>query len=260
MAALRLSGLVPKERISTLAVPAALRQALGAIFSGSAEGLWLVGGTALAGYYAEHRRSDDLDLFAVSGPAFRAAVLAVRDLQQIGAVLSGEIASPSYFHAMVRLKGHEFTVNVVLDENLHRVGRGIPVANGMCVASADTIFAMKMAALVSRCAEKDLFDLEWFFSRCPDVAIGDLVAVGAQMDAGVTPEGLLISLKGATLRQEACGFLLPDSPMTVAQAFRKIQILRSELIEKIMRYQSAMPPSAAATAIKQALRDFKKSP
>lgn len=258
MAALQLAGLIPKETISTRAVPVALRQALGAIFAGAAGGLWLVGGTALAGYYAEHRRSDDLDLFAASQPAFRAAVLAVRNLQKSGTVLSGETVSPSYFHVVAQLKGQEFTVDVVLDENLHRVGRGILVANGVCIASADTIFAMKVAALLSRCAEKDLFDLEWLLSRCPDLAIGDVLAAGAQMDAGVTPEGLLISLKGTTLRSEACGFLLPDSPLTTAQVFRKISALRQDLIEKIMTYQSAMPLSAAAEAIQQTLKDFKK--
>ena len=45
----------------------------------------LVGGTALAGYYAGHRRSDDLDLFVRDEAACRAAVLAVKSLVTLGA-------------------------------------------------------------------------------------------------------------------------------------------------------------------------------
>ena len=39
----------------------------------------LVGGTALAGFYAGHRRSDDLDLF-VGSPAAQAGIVAGMEL------------------------------------------------------------------------------------------------------------------------------------------------------------------------------------
>jgi hypothetical protein len=239
-------------------VPAALRKALRMIFAGSANGLWLVGGTALAGYYAEHRRSDDLDLFADTGPALKAAILAVRGLKKQGAVLTDETVSPSYFHAAVRFSGHEFTVDIVLDENLHRFGRALMTDDGVSVASADTLFALKVAALLSRCGEKDLFDLDWLLAHSSELAVGDLLACGARIDAGVTAEGLLISLGGTTLRREACGFLLADSPLTVVQVFHRIRVLRQDLIDRILRHQSTQPLSAAAAAIRHSLKDFKR--
>ena len=161
MASLRLPNLKPFETVSQKATPSALGKTLRFIFSNVAEKLWLVGGTALSGYYAEHRRSDDLDLFAEDLSAFKSATLAVKALQKEGAVLSNERSSPFYHHADVQYCGHVFTIDCVLDENLHRVGSVNRAEDGVWVADLDTLFAMKTACLVSRCSEKDLFDLDW---------------------------------------------------------------------------------------------------
>ena len=84
MAPLFSRTLIPRKTISATTSPAPLREALLHIFENTGGGLWLVGGTALAGYYAEHRRSDDLDLFAIDEPAHRAAILAVKSLVRLG--------------------------------------------------------------------------------------------------------------------------------------------------------------------------------
>ncbi|MEW6751646.1 MAG: nucleotidyl transferase AbiEii/AbiGii toxin family protein [Candidatus Latescibacterota bacterium] len=70
------------------ALPAPLYRALTRVFAQGISGCVLVGGTALAGYYAEHRRSDDLDLFTRDEPPFRAAVLAARSVAALGATTS----------------------------------------------------------------------------------------------------------------------------------------------------------------------------
>src|SRR3989338_5652910 len=97
MATLRLGEIKPFAAISQKTSPEPLRWALREVFSQSGEGIWLVGGTALAGYYAEHRRSDDLDLFAISSDAHRAAVLATRALGKSGAKFTKETSTPNFY-------------------------------------------------------------------------------------------------------------------------------------------------------------------
>ena len=48
----------PKSRLAADVLPAPLHRALTHVFSSGLSGCMLVGGTALAGYYAAHRRSD----------------------------------------------------------------------------------------------------------------------------------------------------------------------------------------------------------
>ncbi len=53
----------------------------------------LVGGTALAGFYAGHRRSDDIGLFVQDELSFAEAKLTVASLDQLGAVLTQQHSS-----------------------------------------------------------------------------------------------------------------------------------------------------------------------
>lgn len=258
MATLRFPALKPRAHVSHLTSPKPLREALYHIFSNIGEGLWLVGGTALAGYYAQHRRSDDLDLFAIDPQIHRMATLAVQSLKQKGAVLSNERSSPYYYHTDIRLKGHAFTTGVVLDENLHRIGQAIPTEDGVQVATLSTLFATKSACLVSRCSEKDLFDLDWILSTLEDFHVKDLIHYGSQIDGGLNVETLLISLNGAVLRREACHFLLPKSQMTIEQAYKKIKALQKRLIADLLGYEKSLPLPFDVKTLSQALKDQKK--
>ncbi|MBI5299438.1 MAG: nucleotidyl transferase AbiEii/AbiGii toxin family protein [Deltaproteobacteria bacterium] len=253
-----LQNIKPASRISGSTTPPALREALYHIFSGCGEGLWLVGGTALAGYYAKHRRSDDLDLFAVDETAHRAATLAAKSLKNKGALLTNERTTPNYYHADAQFRGHPFTIDIVLDEHLHATGKAIQTQDKIWVADLPTLFAMKAACLISRCSEKDLFDLDWILSHVPHFEIENLIQAGAQFDGGLNVETLLISLQGGTLHKEACHFLLPKSSMTVAEAYKKIIALRETLIEKLMVYQKKLSLSNDAKALAQAVKDQKK--
>ena len=62
MAPLSLREIKPLERMSKKSTSPALYEALKIIFSHVDKDVWLVGGTALAGFYAAHRQSDDIDL------------------------------------------------------------------------------------------------------------------------------------------------------------------------------------------------------
>jgi hypothetical protein len=258
LATLRLTDIKPRSQISEKSTPKPLREALLHIFQESSEGVWLVGGTALAGYYAEHRQSDDLDLFAVDSIAHKAALLAVRTLKRKGASLVNERTTPSFYHSDVEFKGHSFTVDVVLGENLHRIGKAFRTKDGVNVIDLQTLFATKIATLISRCSEKDLYDLDWIFSKVGEIDIQKIINWGAQIDAGLNVETLLIGLQGAILRKEACHFLLPKSKVTVEQAFQKIVNLQKKLIQRLIKYEASLAPSKQIKALSQAVKDQKK--
>ena len=258
MAALHTLEVDPFPTMSAKCTPRAIRHALELICAKTDQGLWLAGGSALAGFYAEHRRSDDLDLFAVDSPAFTAAIPAVHALATKGATLSNERRTPYYFHVDVIFKNHTFTIDIVLDEHLHEIGAACKTKSGVWVTRLPTLFATKAACLISRCAEKDLFDLHWFFSKLGGIDAQELIESGSAIDEGLTAETLLISLKGATLRKEACHFLLPSSTITVDDAYKNILKLREELIDAILTYEKTLPPSLAAQALSESLRDRRR--
>lgn len=244
--------------MSGLSTPAAIRTALRHVVSQTGEGLWLVGGSALAGFYANHRRSDDLDLFALDLVAFQSAQRAARSLNNVGAELVRERASPTYYHADILFQHHSFTLDIVLDENLKRVGRAIQTASGVWVADLKTLFAMKAACLVSRCSEKDLFDLDWIFQKVGLIDVESFVKAGVEIDGGLTVETLLFSLKDTNLRKEACHFLLPQSPLSVDQAYQRIKQLQQGLIQSLRDYEKKHSPPPEADALAQAVKDQKK--
>ena len=77
----------PRQELASKTLAAPLRAALEHIFKQGISGSMLVGGTALAGYYAAHRRSDDIDIFTEGPHGQEAAVLAVESLAGKGALL-----------------------------------------------------------------------------------------------------------------------------------------------------------------------------
>lgn len=54
---------LPRAELAARFLPAPLWRGLSHVFAQGLSDTMLVGGTALAGFYAGHRRSDDLDLF-----------------------------------------------------------------------------------------------------------------------------------------------------------------------------------------------------
>lgn len=258
MAPLRIPQLIPRTDLAEIALPAALREALVYIFSHLKNGsVWLVGGTALAGYYAAHRRSDDLDLFAKDAVSYEMAVRAVRSLKGEGAIFVSESRSPVYYHAEITWRDHHFTVDVAVDETLHTIGTAAETEDGVWVADMSTLLAMKIACLVSRCSEKDLFDLDWLFTKLENYTIGDVIAMGQKVDGGLTAETLLISLQGTRLRKEACHFLLPHDSLSVEETFKKIIRFKEELTTRLLDYEKKISLSQVAQAITQSVRDQK---
>lgn len=260
MAAISDKEIMPKKKISPFAIPKAVREAIIHIFKNCGkEGVWLVGGTALAGFYAGHRRSDDIDLFASDENFHRAAVLAVKSLQKLGAVFSREMQTPQFFRTDVSWQNYRFTIDVVLDENIHRIGHAFRSDEGILFSDLTTLFAMKAACLVSRASEKDLFDLDWIFSHAPEKAdIPEIVSQGSKIDSGLTVETLLLSLKGTMLRKEACHFLLPGSKITPDEAYKKVLATQKKLIHSLLEYEKNTPLSEDESKLARAVKDIRR--
>ncbi len=238
----------PDSCLAARVLPAPLARAVTHVFSQTTDGLMLVGGTALSGYYAGHRRSDDLDLFVDSHLAFRAAVLAVRSLAEIGSLLSGERSSAQFYHATCQLTGHGFTVQVVVDRRVFGVGRALAADDGVQVADLETLLKMKAATLVSRAGEKDLYDLAWLFDRHRRLDMPTLLALGAEIDAGMDGEAVLISLVGTELRASACGFSLTE---TAEAVFQTVTRVRDGLIHGLERHLQSLPAPPLAALIRK---------
>jgi hypothetical protein len=242
----------PDISLARRTLPGAMLSALEHIFADGSEDVMLVGGTALAGFYAGHRRSDDLDLFVRDEVTFDDVRRRVRSLTQLGVELRQPRASPQFSRVLAVLDGHRFTVDVVLDENLFRVG-GARAADGIHVASLRTLLMCKAATLVSRCSEKDLYDLWWLCSQDPEIGPEELVRLGSKIDGGANAEAMLISLTGARLSVSACDFALPEGP-DAATIHERIAAFKDQLETAFGDYLENLPAPPLAESLRQLKR------
>ena len=113
----------------------------------TAQGLLLVGGTAL-GFHLGHRRSRDLDWF---GP-----VPATRDLLRwfSGAMVERDETVPAR-HVILRLPA---TKVELVGASIRREG-AVEILPGVCIPALEECAALKMAAAVNRGRRRDLVDV-----------------------------------------------------------------------------------------------------
>lgn len=244
------TGERPSIELAKRVLPAALLKALRHVFAQRLEGCMLVGGTALAGFYAGHRRSDDLDLFTANPTSQSAAVLAARSLELIGAVVEVRQTSNVYFRVRCRLDGHVFTVDISLAPAAFEAGGSVGLEGGIVVADLDLLLTLKAAALLSRCSEKDLYDLMWILERRSAMTLADVVASASTFDAGAVPEGFLISLTGTGLDKESCGFGLKGA--SKGTVFREVSRFKAGLVRGLRVLAKKGPPSPISELVKRA--------
>ncbi len=244
----------PKFNLAKKVLPNGLVRALEEIFKLIPAGVFLVGGTALAGFYASHRRSDDLDLFCENQESFDLTVNAIKHLSTKGAVLEKEFRTPNYYRTLVTFGGHTFTCDAVLDPNIFKIGQWFDSGSGIRVASLLSLLKMKSATLVSRGSEKDLFDLIWLFDRFPQMTIKDFISFGVEVDAGVSGENMIYALGSTEIKSEACGFC-EDLGKTKEDVFKNIEIFRSNLIKSLSLYLHQKKPTGVLAEI---IQDLKK--
>jgi hypothetical protein len=139
-----------------------------------------------------------------------------------------------------------------LDENLFRVGKGLSVGP-ICVATRETLLMCKAATLVSRCTEKDLYDLWWFREQGADLSPQQLVCLGSKIDAGMDAESVLISLTSTALSETACDFALAGGP-TVATTYQRIVALKAALETAFGDYLENLPPPPLAKTLRRLKR------
>lgn len=240
----------PDIKLAKKILPTPLFKTIECIFEKKLFDTALVGGTALAGFYAGHRKSDDIDLFTKSEKAQAATTLAVKSLTSNGAKKLSEQESKYFYDSSWIYKGHHFTVQVVHDATAFNVGT-FHSADKIVVASLETIFKMKIATLVSRCSEKDLFDLYWLFQTFSDFYLSDLIAMGFEIDGGVNAENILASVSGTTLREEACDFSL-NRKMSTKSTYSIIKKFQKELKIQIISFLKSQPTPALGDFIKVA--------
>lgn len=229
----------PQSSLAKKILPKPLLTAIEHVFAQNITDTWLVGGTALAGFYAGHRRSDDIDLFVKNELSFQATVLAVKSLKKIGAEITETMHSNQYFRANCKLSGHLFTTDVVVDSNLFHEGKGYQLES-IVISDLDTIFMMKAATLVSRCSEKDLFDLMWLFENLPDKTISDLISSGSKIDSGVHGEALLLSISGTNLSALSCEFST-DPKKTAKMIHSDLLRFQKELLIQVAHHLKEQP-------------------
>jgi Nucleotidyl transferase AbiEii toxin, Type IV TA system len=251
-------ALAPKYRLAQKTLPAGLLKAIIHIFGQGINEIVLVGGTALAGFYAGHRKSDDIDIFVGNLSAMKATIAAVDSLTEIGGIkLKQGQKTPQYYNALFEINRHQFTIDVVLDENFIRIAQP-HLVQSISVASLQDILRMKMATIVSRCSEKDLYDLKWLFEHAfLDLSLTDKFALGDEIDAGLDFESALTSLANAVLRVRACGFAI-DHGTSSDTVYNEIEAFRVKLAKDIIRELKKHPkPSALAEVISRikALKD-----
>lgn len=229
----------PKLDLAEKILPRPLYECLTYFFQQNIPGLVLVGGTALSGFYAGHRRSDDLDLFTKDQNSQKSAVVAAKTLVSSGVKLSYEFQTNEYYKATCELRDHIFTIDIVLDENFFKVGQFQTLHNGITVASLETLLMTKAATLVSRCGEKDLYDLLWLFDQDPELDFKKLMECGRKIDSGVNGEAMLLSISGTKLRPEACDFGISVSAENI---YKIIVQFQKELILNLSLFLKNQPP------------------
>ena len=225
----------PDSGLAAKTLPEPLYDSLVHVFAQGISDCMLVGGTALAGYYAGHRRSDDLDLFARDTNATRATVLAVESLRTVGVTIEELQNTKQFYSAVCQSRKHRFAVQVVLDAKLYSVGDAMQAADGVWVADLETLLKTKAATLVSRCSEKDLYDLKWLFGRFPHLEAGELVPLGAEIDGGMNAESLLISLAGTSLEVSSCEFAPSREASEVCAEIKSLKRLLMSTFERVAR-------------------------
>lgn len=205
------------------------------VFKQANPGCMLVGGTALAGFYAGHRRSDDIDLFCADDFSQKVTLLAVQQLKKEGAELFDERHSAHYYRSSCVFEKHLFTIDIVLDSNLFKVGQALCVEKNINVATLETLLKTKCATLISRCSEKDLFDLLWLHHHFQKITTELVLREGSLVDSGINAESLLLSVAGTNLSEESCGFC---DNLSSAQVLAQITEFQKNLVSDLELYLS----------------------
>ena len=109
---------------------------------------------------------------------------------------------------------------------------------------------MKVATLVSRASENDLFDVKWLFERFPSLDASKWIALGQTIDKGVNGENLMASIAGTKLRKAACDFSL-DPKLSGEVIYKSLLMFQKKLVYEIHSHLKGLPTPPLGRLVKK---------
>jgi hypothetical protein len=163
------------------------QRALLEAFFRRAQDFYLTGGAALAGFYLEHRRTNDLDLFTTED-ALEAGERALQEAaDELGATVERLQTTPDFRRRLVRRSDASLVVDLVRERvtagQRPKVQRGISTLDSM-----EEILANKLCALLSRAEVRDLVDV--LALERAGLRIEEVLPDAMRKDGGLTPAQL----------------------------------------------------------------------
>lgn len=189
-----------------------------------AKHFYLTGGTALAGFYLEHRYSDDLDFFSHSIDIYEASKLFEDLLKDNQLHFVGERSSSGFRRYLVV---NELQVDLVRDIDF-RVAAPL-LHEGLLIDDVKNIAVNKIGAIYGRLDPKDYVD--WFFiQQVYQYNFFELFELAKNKDAG------LELFSWAQIINDVNNFEhLPNmlKPLSVTQLKKYFNELRVEILKKV---------------------------
>ncbi len=199
------------------------------------DGAWLSGGSALAGFHLDHRRSKDIDVFAADASTL---VELERRLVSWCALQGLEHAVLQRYPGFQRHRirgGDEHTLVDLVHEPVPQLVplESKPMHDAVRVDSMEEIAANKLAALLGRSETKDLLDLRAMAAAGLDPLAGFTAAQAK--DGGLDAATLAWVLSELQIDLEGLDLL---DPVTEAE----LDKFRSTLIERLQRMAFPVTP------------------
>jgi hypothetical protein len=151
-------------------------------------GFFLTGGAALAGFYLEHRPTDDLGLFTTAADAFeRGRFVLDAVAAELGAQLEIVRHAPGFLRSVLSRDRDSVVVDLVW-ERVAQAYAEKPERAGIRIDAIEEILANKLTTVLSRAEERDLVDL--LFLEKAGHRIESALGAALAKDGGCTPASL----------------------------------------------------------------------
>ena len=165
-----------------------------------AQGFYLTGGAALAGFHLGHRETHDLDLFTLVGP-LTDGVEALRDLARAIGARCDEVRTAPEFRRFVLSRGDDSVVVDLVVERAPQLVADKPWVGSIQIDPPEEILANKLCALLGRAEIRDLVDVRALEQS--GQSLEPALAAGQQKDGGLTPGQLAWVLSQISIGEEA---------------------------------------------------------
>lgn len=233
--------------LTNKSLPEELRTVLSKIFPPLQGEIVLVGGTALSGFFFGHRRSDDIDLFVKNEILFNLTFKEIQKTKKDGVIFLEEKRFPEYYHALCELNLHKFTIDIVTDPPLFLAMDEIKsFPYNIQTPDIKTLLKMKMATLVSRCSEKDLYDLIFLLKHFNELTLPELIIMGQEIDLGVNIDSLTLSIGGTNLKEDACDFSI-DRDISNKNIYAQILSFQKLLLKQLLQLSRSIDDNKLET-------------